>query len=320
MSSGAATSLVRKGKLKEAEALIAEVAASSGSHVIAQFLDQNVRPQGVGAPYDFVQCNTLTSGAVTIMPEYNKKAKTGFIMGMPGPEIMGGVLRDAGARAVVVSMDRRSGGTSFDEFERFTREQTKARRLMPTPIPVVWHDFIVDPIQIAHAAALGAAGVTITPAFCSQEKNGKSDLGSLVAYAKKLGVEPIVQIDSVEQGHEAIAVGARCLCLQTLDEKQLVAARKALPSDKGILYIARLRPEEDFSSYAEIDTAWVLRDNGFNTIWPSPDAVYANGMGEVYTCVRALKSKASKEFLSPRQFLMDGKKEGAQEYLGDILY
>jgi len=34
----------------------------------------------------------------------------------------------------------------------------------------------------------------------------------------------------------------------------------------------------------------------------------------------AMKSKASKDFISPRQFLMDRKKEGATEYLGDILF
>ena len=80
------------------------------------------------------------------------------------------------------------------------------------------------------------------------------------------------------------------------------------------------RPKADFSLYAEIDTTWVLRDHDFNFVWPSPEAVYATGMGDIYSSILAMRSKASRIFLSPRQFLMDRKKEGAQEYLGDILY
>ena len=45
----------------------------------------------------------------------------GFIMGMPGPEIMSGVLRDAGAKAVVVCLDPRVGGATADEFNRFVK-------------------------------------------------------------------------------------------------------------------------------------------------------------------------------------------------------
>jgi hypothetical protein len=51
--------------------------------------------------------------------------------------------------------------------------------------------------------------------------------------------------------------------------------------------------------------------------YPNPNP---KGMGDIYSSILAMRSKASRIFLSPRQFLMDRKKEGAQEYLGDILY
>lgn len=108
--------------------------------------------------------------------------------------------------------------------------------------------------------------------------------------------------------------------MHSLEESELKDVRSQLPSNQGILYGARLRPEADFSLYAEIDTTWVLRDHDFNFVWPSPEAIYATGMGDIYSSVLAMRSKASRLFLSPRQFLMDRKKEGAQEYLGDILY
>ena len=121
-------------------------------------------------------------------------------------------------------------------------------------------------------------------------------------------------------GLAAIAAGARCMCLHSLEEEELQSVRSLLPSSPEYLYGARLRPEADFSLYAEIDTTWVLRDSDFNFVWPSPEAVYATGMGDIYSSILAMRSKASRLFLSPRQFLMDRKKEGAQEYLGDILY
>jgi hypothetical protein len=43
-------------------------------------------------------------------------------------------------------------------------------------------------------------------------------------------------------------------------------------------------------------------------------------MSDIFSIIYAMKSKASRQFLSPRQFLMDRSKEGATEYLGDILY
>ena len=52
---------------------------------------------------------------------------------------------------------------------------------------------------------------------------------------------------------------------------------------------------------------------------PQPQTTIT-GMTDIYPTVLAMRSKASRVFLSPRQFLMDRRKEGAQEYLGDILY
>ncbi len=101
----------------------------------------------------------------------------------------------------------------------------------------------------------------------------------------------------------------RSFLLHALNEKELVALRTLLP-DGDYLYGAKLLPEVDFSMYAEIDTTWILRDNKFNFVWPSPEAVYTSGMTDIYGVVFAMRSKASSKFLSPRQFLMDRKREG----------
>lgn len=65
---------------------------------------------------------------VSVMAEYNRKAKTGFILGLPPPEITGGILRDAGAKAIVASMDKRVGNIPPNEFYRLCREQYTDRK------------------------------------------------------------------------------------------------------------------------------------------------------------------------------------------------
>mmetsp|Transcript_1673 Transcript_1673/g.1825 ORF Transcript_1673/g.1825 Transcript_1673/m.1825 type:complete len:369 (-) Transcript_1673:49-1155(-) len=308
-----ASLLVRKGKMKENALLQANVTAVGENHAINVFLKDGTRPPGIGNPVDFFKSTASRFQSISVLPEFSRKAKTGFVIELPPPEIIGGVLRDAGSRGIMVSLDKRSGGATVDEFRRFTVEQTRARILTPTPIPIVWCDFIVEDLQIINAATHGAAAITLSPEMTS-------DLKAQVDLCHQYKIEPIAMIKTVEEGLAAIAAGARVMCLHSLEEAALQEIRSQLPSSPDYLYGARLRPEADYSLYAEIDTTWVLRDHDFNFVWPSPEAVYSTGMGDIYSSILAMRSKASRQFLSPRQFLMDRKKEGAQEYLGDILY
>jgi len=308
-----AAALLRKNKLKEIETLKKEIAESNGDHLISKFNNNKERPFGVGKPMDFFNATSWSFNTVTVIPEFNRKSKTGFIVGMPPPVILGGILRDAGAKAIVVSTDKRSGGSTILDVEQFAREQTNARIFSPGPIPIVLNDFVVDDIQIEQACAVGAAAITLTPELTD-------NLAGQVAHCKKLNIEPIVMVKSLEEGLLAVEVGSRVLCLHQLEEEELVELRKQLPTRPGLMYGAKLRSSSEFSTYSEIDTAWVLRDSQFSFVWPTPESVFGNGFQDIYSVCLAMRSKAGRQFLSPRQFLMDRKKEGAQEYLGDILY
>ena len=300
--------------MKEVKELLDRMAADGENHVVNKYMKDGQRAFGVGKQADFHTATHSRFESLSVVPEYNRKSKTGFIIGLPPPEILGGVLRDAGARAIVVSLDKRNGGATVEEFHRFAKEQTNARIMMPIPIPIVWHDFIVDDVQLMNAAAHGAAAVTLYPEYAP------ASLEAQVKLCKQHDMEPIIMVKNMEESQAGIAAGARCFCLHTLEETQLTDLRNLLPESAEYIYGARLRPESEFSLYAEIDTAWVLRDNKFNFVWPSAEAVYATGMSDIYPTVLAMRSKASRNFLSPRQFLMDRGKEGAKEYLGDILY
>lgn len=165
---------------------------------------------------------------------------------------------------------------------------------------------------------LGAAAIVLQSDLCGD------NLSEFIQLSKKLQLEPIVLVKDEQEGLHAIQSGARYLCLHMLEESALISLKDKLPKkdayNNEILYSAKLRPESDFSTYSEIDIAWVLRDHGFASVWPSAEAIYATGMPDVYTTIIAMKAKASRVYLSPRQFLMDRKNEGATEFLGDIYY
>ena len=322
-ASNAALSLIKKGKMRVVQSLIKEIEAAGDSHAINRYLSNGEYPFGVLRPVSLHSAINNNKGTIAVLPEFNKKAKTGFIIGMPPPEILGGVLRDAGAKAIVISLDNRSGGATIEEFERFCREQSRARLFLPGPLSIIYHDVVVDKIQISQAAALGGAAVTLWPEVTN-------NLAEFVDHSKKVSIEPIVMVKNMEEGETALRAGARYLCIHSLEETAIVDLKNQL-SDSQVFrdlgldsskvhFMARLRPEEDFSIYHEIDICWVLRDEGFAAVWPSPEAVYGTGMRDVYGNVNAMRAKASRVFLSPRQFLMDRNKEGAKEYLGDILY
>jgi len=100
---GPATNLIRKNKVKENDKLLAEV-KSNPEHSINQYLKDGSWPPGIVKPINFYNTVKVKHNSISVMPEYNKKSKTFFISGMPPPEIMGGVLRDAGAKAIVASV------------------------------------------------------------------------------------------------------------------------------------------------------------------------------------------------------------------------
>jgi hypothetical protein len=97
-----ASLLVKKGKMKEVQILQANMTAVGESHPVNQFLKDGTRPFGVGKPVDFFNSTASRFQSISVLPEFSKKAKTGFVLDLPPPEILGGVLRDAGSRGTLL--------------------------------------------------------------------------------------------------------------------------------------------------------------------------------------------------------------------------
>lgn len=310
------TALIRKGKKKEAQQLLKEIDEANGEHYISKFLTNKQYPPAHGKPpVNFHDYTYSKKGTLKVFAEYNLKAKTGFILGLPPPEVIGDCFRDT-VQAVVLSMDKRNGGCSINDFSRFTIEQYRARKSLPGPVPIVWNDYIVEEIQIIQAAALGGSAVVLQPEMTE-------NLELLVKTATKYELGSIIMAKDMTEVQQAIDAGAKSICLHNLDDNQLIETFQKIQKIGNLNDVqlgAKLRAEGDFSTFAEVDLAWTLRDTGFNFIWPSTEAVFANNIADVYTCLLAMRAKAAREFYSPRQYFMERNKEGSQEYLGDILY
>ena len=121
-------------------------------------------------------------------------------------------------------------------------------------------------IQIAQAASCGGAAITIHPALCD-------DLQEFVSYCAELKIEPVGMARTLDEANSLLSVGVRFLCLHDQEETALLELRQQLPSphlNPHIKVAAKLLPGGDFPTNSEIDASWLLRDNGFHAVWPSP--------------------------------------------------
>jgi len=71
------------------------------------------------------------------------------------------------------------------------------------PVPILLKDFVVDPYQILDAAVRGADGVLLLAALLSD-----TELQRLIGEAKRLGVDPMVEVHTVEELGIALRGGA----------------------------------------------------------------------------------------------------------------
>ena len=125
------------------------------------------------------------------------------------------------------------------EPERFGGSLDDLREVSATvPVPVLRKDFIIAPIQLCEARALGASAALLIARALDPRQ-----LIMLVAAARGAGIEPLVEIrDERELGH-ALAAGARVIGvnnrnLETLEVDPGTAARVIPLIPTGIIAIA----------------------------------------------------------------------------------
>jgi indole-3-glycerol phosphate synthase len=298
--------LARKMKEKEiaglkeesAELLEARTAGKSSTGEIARLLRKKV------------------PGTVSIVAEYRKKGlNMGSLDNQLPPKIVSRDFRDAGAEAVSVLMDKATGGCTVEDAQEIVKEQATAAGDFPPPAPLIVHDMIIDEVQIAQAASLGAKGVVLTAGVLGQE-----ELGKMMTAAGEYGVEAIVEVKSAEEVAMLEALGVttaeHIVALSGLSVDETIDLLPTLPKD--VVKMAFVGAYND-KQLIEAEDAWRLRDAGCNSIWAS-EVLFKFGYqdGEhSHSVIKAIKSKGSVKY-ARASGAYNGFGEGAKEFLGTI--
>ena len=109
----------------------------------------------------------------------------------------------AGAAALSVLTDERFFGGSLDHLERVRAE---------VPLPLLRKDFLIDPWQVDEARAHGADAVLLIVAAL-----GRDALAGLLARARELGLDALVEVHDEAELEAALAAGADLVGINNRD-------------------------------------------------------------------------------------------------------
>lgn len=128
--------------------------------------------------------------------------------------------KEGGAAAISVLTDEEAFGGTLDDLAKIRDE---------VPLPLLRKDFLVDEYQLMEAASVGANAALLIVAALDQPA-----LVDLVAAARELGVEPLVEVHDEPEVERAVASGARVIGvnarnLSTL-EVDLSVTKRVLPT------------------------------------------------------------------------------------------
>jgi len=295
------------------------------------------------------QSLTRRKGTITVIAEYKRKiadGANGYINVNGGskknidgdqkkvkqnlaanqPTLLSSEFREFGAAGIAVLADERMGGCDYSDLTSFVEEQRRAKNEVPGPVPIINSDVIVDEVQIAQTAVIGANAVVLDYELLSSgggDNKNNEDVIKLAKAARAVNLEVIVSIRSKEEAQAAIdAVGGSFMIsvvgTSGVDEKVAIVDGLVIAEDVTITTIANILHRSD-QGLAEVEETWACRDKGFNCAWIS-DALYKAGNSQSEhpgAIISSMAAKSSVRWASP--VAKSGRGEGAKEYLGDIM-
>lgn len=127
-------------------------------------------------------------------------------------------------------------------------------------LPVLRKDFIIDPIQIYEAKAIGADAILLIVAALSEK-----ELGTYLEITQKLGLDALVETHNEKEVKTALTVGAEIIGVNnrdlqtfnvTLDTSERL--RKLIPEDKIFVSESGIHTEEDIRRLKSLKVDAVL--------------------------------------------------------------
>ena len=149
----------------------------------------------------------LTGCRTKIIAEVKKASPSAGKIREVDPVTQAKTYQEAGAVAISVLTDGNYFGGSVEDLKRVSEA---------VDIPVLRKDFIIDELQILEAKAYGADAVLLIVRALSPER-----LKDLIAYAYDLGLEPLVEVFSLQEAKLALRSGARVIGINNRDLETL---------------------------------------------------------------------------------------------------
>ena len=168
---------------------------------------------------------------------------------------MAAAYEAAGAAAVSVLADGPGFGGSVLEVRRVAAV---------VDLPVLFKEFVVDPVQVDFARAAGASLVLLLVRCLSQP-----ELTGLVAEVRAQGMEPVVEAANAEELSRALAtqaaivgVNARDLRSFEVDLDRAARCLGAVPAGRVAVFMSGVRSTEIYARIAETRADAVLIGEG----------------------------------------------------------
>lgn len=206
------------------------------------------------APRGFA--SALRAEWVTLIAEVKKASPSkGVLVADFDPVRIGQTYAENGAAAISVLVDQKyfQGHVSYLRAVRHT-----------VTIPVLYKEFVIDPVQIIHARAAGADAVLLIAA--ALEDSRLSDLKSEI---ESLGMDALVEVHDEGEMTRAIALGARLIGvnnrdLRTFREDLSTTERLAKMAGDSITLVAEsaIRSPEDVARMGRCGASAVLVGEG----------------------------------------------------------
>ena len=205
-----------------------EIAAARAQRSHVSLIEAaRVRRASAGAPRGFEQAlrARVAAGQAAVIAEVKKASPSkGVLRENFDPAAIARAYEAGGAACLSVLTDERffQGSTAF-------LEQARAA----CALPVLRKDFLVDPYQVAQAAAMGADCVLLIVACLSD-----AQLGELEACAHELGLDVLVEVHDAAELERALALKT---ALVGVNNRNLRTFEVTLDTTLGLL--GRVGPE-----------------------------------------------------------------------------
>lgn len=135
-----------------------------------------------------------------------------------------------GVTAVAIHTDAR-------HYQGQLEELRDLRETLPNKVPVIRHDFIFDPYQVYESRVAGADGLVLITAVL-----GETDLRELVKLSLKLGMTPLVDVQSEDELSQALAAESPIILINrrswhtfNVDEELAAQLRPAIPANIPVI-------------------------------------------------------------------------------------